>query len=267
MSAKSTKIRLRGLSFAYDGVPALADVTLEIEAGEWLVLVGPNGSGKSTLLRLISGVLRPKGGTVFLDFCELAKLSPKQLAQRLAALEQERSVGFDFTVRELVEWGRLPHQGWLGPWREGDERAVRKALRLMGLEALAERPLSGLSGGERQRVFLAMALAQEPEILLLDEPTAHLDLKYQLEILGLIRRLVDGEGLTVISALHDLNWAARYGDRAAVLCEGRLVACGPPAEVFTAELVRKVWGVTVEVVRREGALWLVPSLRDRIKAS
>lgn len=254
------KIVIDGAAFAYDsdGVPALEEVSLEIERGELLALVGPNGSGKSTLLKLISGVLRAERGAVHLDLQEIENLSPGEVARKLAALEQERHVGFDFTVREIVEWGRHPHRGRLDPWRERDERAVGRALRLMGLEAFAGRLISELSGGERQRVFLAMALAQEPEVLLLDEPTAHLDLKYQLEILGLVRRLVDEDGLTVIAALHDLNWAARYADRAAVLSQGRLVACGPPHEVFTPELVREVWGVEVRVVRQEGAPWLIP---------
>ncbi len=256
------KIHVEGLSFAYNGVPALEDILLEIEQGELLALVGPNGSGKSTLLKLIAGVLRAKHGVVYLDLQEITKLPPREIARRLAALEQERHVGFDFTVREIVEWGRHPHRGRLAPWTERDERAVQNALTLMGLEALSGRLISELSGGERQRVFLAMALAQEPEVLLLDEPTAHLDLKYQLELLELIRRLVDDDGLTVVAALHDLNWAARYADRVAVLSQGRLVACGPPPEIFTPELIRKVWKVTVQVIESPGGLWICPQTVD-----
>ena len=258
----SVAIRVEGLSFAYDGVPALENISLEIEEGQLLALVGPNGSGKSTLLQLISGILRPKRGAVYFDCREITRLSPREIARRLAALEQERRVDFNFTVRELVEWGRHPHRGRLDPWRECDERAVRRALRLMGLEALAGRLISELSGGERQRVFLAMALAQEPKILLLDEPTAHLDLKYQLEIMGLIRRLVDDDGLTVIIALHDLNWAARYSDCVAVLSQGRLVACGLPHEVLTTELIWDVWEVDVRLVELDGHLWVVPHSRE-----
>jgi iron complex transport system ATP-binding protein len=250
-------IRIQELSFAYDSVPTLEGITLEISRGELLALVGPNGSGKSTLLKLISGVLRPKWGAVYLDLQPIDRLSPKEIARRLAALEQERSVGFEFTVRELVEWGRHPHRGRLERWRGCDERAVRRALQLMGLEELEERLVSELSGGERQRVFLTMALAQEPQILLLDEPTAHLDLKYQLEIIELVRALAE-EGLTVIVAMHDLNWAARYADRAAVLSKGHLVACGPPAEIFTPELIREVWGVEVEIVSRNDNLLILP---------
>jgi len=254
-------ISIEDLSFAYDGVPALEEATLAIQRGELLALVGPNGSGKSTLLKLISGVLRPDKGAVYLDLQSIDKLSPRQVARRLAMLEQERTVGFEFTVRELVEWGRHPHRGRLARWQSCDEQAVRRALQLMGLKALEERLISELSGGERQRVFLAMALAQEPEVLLLDEPTAHLDLKYQLEIMELVRTLVDGEGLTVVAAIHDLNWAARYADRVAVLSEGHLVACGHPPEVLTSELIRDVWGVEVEVISENRDLLILPRVR------
>jgi iron complex transport system ATP-binding protein len=263
----SAKIRVERLAFAYGGVPALRDVTLEISSGELLALVGPNGSGKSTLLKVLSGVLRPRRGVAYLDLQELGKLPPREVARKLAVLEQEPYVGFDFTVRELVGWGRHPHRGRLDPWRERDERAVQRALQLMGLEALAERLISELSGGERRRVFLAIALAQEPEILLLDEPTAHLDLKYQLEILELIRRLVDDEGLAVVAALHDLNWAARYADRVALLSQGQLMAYGSPLEILTPQLIRAVWDVEVEVVRQNGSLWLVPRASATVKES
>ena len=263
MSLPSPKVRLRveGLSFSYGGeTRALRDVSLEVYEREFLAVVGPNGSGKSTLLRALSGVLPTQGrtGTIYLDFHRLEDLPPRERARQLAALEQEPQVGFDFTVRELVEWGRHPHRGRLSPWTARDEEAVRRALQLLRLEGFAERGITELSGGERRRVFLAMALAQEPHILLLDEPTAHLDLRYQLEILELIRQLVDEANRTAVAALHDLNAALRYADRVAVLARGRLVACGPPREVLTPELVRNVWGVEAEVLSHNGHAFVLP---------
>ncbi len=252
------RIKVEKLTFAYDGKPVLREVTLEVRPGEVLALVGPNGSGKSTLLRNIAGALRPHTGAVYLDFKRVPDFTPKELARRLAAVEQDRHVGFDFTVKELVELGRLPHLGRFQRLREADREAVARALRLAGIEGLAERPLSTLSGGERQRVFLAMALAQEPEVLLLDEPTAHLDVSYQLEFMELVRERAHA-GLTVVMALHDLNLAARYADRIGLLREGRLRALGPPEEVLTPELLREVFGVTVRVHRDPtGGLFIAP---------
>ncbi len=243
------RITVRGLSFAYDGRPTLEGISLEVGPGEILALVGPNGSGKSTLLRCIAGVLRPHRGAVYLDFRELGSFSPKELARHLAALEQERHVGFDFTVRELVELGRLPHLGRLQRLGARDWAAIARAMAAARVEELASRPLSQLSGGERQRAFLAMALAQEPQVLLLDEPTAHLDVNHQLELMELVRERAHTEELTVLMALHDLNLAAGYADRLGLLQRGRLRAVGPPGEVLTPGLIREVFGVEA-LVRR-----------------
>ncbi len=260
------RLRVEGLSFSYPHggeVQALRDVSLEVYEREFLAVLGPNGSGKSTLLRALSGVLPTRGrtGAVYLDFRRLEELTPRELARQLAAVEQEPHVEFDFTVRELVEWGRHPHRGRLSPWTEHDERAVRRALRLLRLEELEGRGIGELSGGERRRVFLAMALAQEPQILLLDEPTVHLDLRYQLEILELARQWVDEEGIAVVAALHDLNGALRYADRVAVLSRGHLVACARPHEVLTPKLIRKVWEVEAEVIPYKRYALVVPVLR------
>lgn len=255
-------VRVEDLTFAYDGRPALEEIRLEIEPGELLALCGPNGSGKTTLLRALSGVLRPQKGVVYFDFAggearPLSGLKPKELACLLAAVEQEAHVAFDFTVRELVSLGRLPHVGRLRPLTACDHQAVEEAMKRVGVFEFAERSVQELSGGERRRVFLALALAQQPRILLLDEPTAHLDLRYQIEIMQLLRKLTE-QGLTVIAAVHDLNLAARYCDRVAVLCRGRLMACGPPAEALTPERIQEIWRVDVEILFREGGLWVLP---------
>jgi len=241
-------ITARELTFAYDGTPVLDGVTLEVRRGEIVVLVGPNGSGKTTLLRHLSGLLRPQRGTVYLDFQDLHSLTPRELARRLGVVEQERSVGFDFTVRKLVELGRLPHLGRFGRFRREDERAVRQAMELTRTARLAHRPLSTLSGGERQRAFLAVALAQEPQALLLDEPTTHLDVDHQLQIMEIIRGLA-GSGLAVTMAIHDLNLAAAYASRIALLHRGRVVAWGPPEETLTAANLSKVFNARFRVQR------------------
>jgi len=242
------RISIEDLGFAYDGRPVLAGISLEVEEGKILALVGPNGSGKTTLLRNIAGVLHPSAGIVYLDLKELEKFTPRELARHLAAVEQERQVGFDFTVRELVELGRLPHLGRLQRLGAKDREAVRRAMELTQVEEFAERPISQLSGGERQRVFLAIALAQEPKVLLLDEPTAHLDINYQIELMEIVRRRARA-GLTVVMALHDLNLAAYYADRLALLHRGRITALGRPAEVLTPQNIKRTFGAEVVVGR------------------
>lgn len=259
------RVSIKDLGFAYDGRPVLEGIYLEVEEGEVLALVGPNGSGKTTLLRNIAGVLEPSAGTVYLDFKELREFSPRELARYLAAMEQERRVGFDFTVRELVELGRLPH---LSRWERlgaKDHEAVERAMELTHVEEFADRSISTLSGGERQRVFLAIALAQEPKILLLDEPTAHLDINYQIELMEIIRQRAE-VGLTIIMALHDLNLAAHYADRAALLHQGRIVALGRPEEVLTARNIKRTFGAEVAIGRNPltGGLYieLAPPVRQ-----
>jgi iron complex transport system ATP-binding protein len=221
------------------------------------MLLGPNGSGKSTFLRSISGVLGRRAGAVFLDNQELARYSARELARTFGVLEQESAVGFDFTVRELAECGRIPHRRRLASWTERDQAAVDVALQETGTAHLADRTLSTLSGGERQRAFFAMALAQEPTVLLLDEPTAHLDLEHQLDVLTRIRTLARN-GLTVGVAIHDLNLASRFADRVAVLSQGVLLAVGSPRSVLTRELIRRVWNVDVEIFSSDEGPVVVP---------
>lgn len=255
-------ITARELTFAYDGAPVLDGVTLEIRRGEIVALVGPNGSGKTTLLRHLSGLLKPQQGAVYLDFQDLHSLTPRELAQRLGVVEQDRSVGFDFTVRKLVELGRLPYLGRFGRFRWEDERAVRRAMELTRVTRLAHRPLSTLSGGERQRAFLAVALAQEPQALLLDEPTTHLDVDHQLQIMEIIRGLV-ASGLAVAMAIHDLNLAATYASCVALLHRGRVVAWGPPEETLTTANLSKVFNARFRVQRDPEAGLLISVLPRR----
>ncbi|RFU82398.1 ABC transporter ATP-binding protein [Streptomyces triticagri] len=236
-------LRTEELSYRTAGRTLVDAVSLQAAPGETVGLVGPNGSGKTTLLRCIYGTLTPTGGRALLDGDDLHAIGAKRRARRLATVPQETPAGFELTVREIVAMGRAPHKSFWAADTAEDDRIVDAALSRVGAGELATRRFAGLSGGERQRVLVARALVQEPALLVLDEPTNHLDIRYQLEILGLVRSL----GTTNLLALHDLNLAAYYCDRLYVLEQGRAVASGPPAEVLTPELLAEVYGVHAEV--------------------
>lgn len=241
-------LEARNLSGGYDQSPIVHHVNLRVEPGEWLCLVGANGSGKSTLLRLLSRILKPQGGSVLLCGRDIHELSPTAIAQRLALLPQQQTLPDGLTVHQLVSLGRSPHQPWW-QWdldREG-LRQVDQALTWTEIAHYRDRPVADLSGGERQRAFLALALAQNPQVLLLDEPTTFLDIHYQLQLLELLKRLNRDQSLSIITVLHDINLAARYGDRMAMLRQGRLWAVGPPSEVLTPDNLRAVFQVEVEI--------------------
>lgn len=250
-------ICLENVQLGYDQRVVLRDLNLEIAPGEVFGLVGPNGSGKTTLLRAISRRLPPQAGALYLDGRRLHELSPRELARELAALEQEISCSFGFTVRELVELGRLPHRDRWQRLSQKDHEIVTRAMALTHTLEFSERKIHSLSSGERQRVWLALAVAQEPKVLLLDEPTAHLDLNYQLEIMELIRSLAQ-RNLTVLVSLHDLNLALRYTDRVALLSEGRIIAVGEPERVLTPELIERVFRTKVRIINGTGDLYIVP---------
>jgi iron complex transport system ATP-binding protein len=239
-----TLVEVRGASFHYGGLAALQDVSFGAGAGELVGLVGPNGAGKSTLLRLVAGLSAPSAGTVRL--CGLdPHAAPRRAVARVCALvPQEAQVSWPFTVREAVMMGRAPHQGLLALPDRFDRGAVDGALEACDLVHLADRRLDALSGGERRRVFFARALAQEPRVLLLDEPTAFLDLAHQVAAMRMAV-VAARAGLCVVAVLHDLNLAAQACHRLVALSRGQVVAEGPPAEVLTAERVREVWGVPV----------------------
>ena len=239
-------ITVDGLQFSYNDVPLLNGIDLTIHTGEVLAIVGPNGSGKTTLLKNISGVLSPQVGTVYLDMIRLTDLSSAELARRLAVVEQEREVGFDFTVREIVALGRLPHRGRFARETRTDRQWIERAMELANVGTFAERFIHELSGGEKQRVFLAMALAQNPRVLLLDEPTTYLDINYQIQIMEIVRQQATA-GLSIVMAIHDLNLAAQYADRVAILHQGRLLAIGRPTDVLTEANIKQVFQTDVAV--------------------
>ncbi len=276
----------------YDGAPVLQGVSFRVKPGEIYGIIGPNGSGKSTLLRLISGVERADGGSVRIEGRAAESYSRRRLAQLMAVLEQEAIPPVGFTVRQVVEMGRFPHQDWLGRERRsggeargwaasgeqredgrgrirtldegrlGDEGRVQvsegqkggvdrfldQVMERLGLAALADRTLDQVSGGERQRAALGKAMAQEPRVLLLDEPTTYLDIGYQLQMMDYVSRWNRENGLTVVAVLHDLNLAAQYCHRLLVLYQGRIVAEGTPAEIMDPALIGRVYGTVPAVV-------------------
>jgi iron complex transport system ATP-binding protein len=236
------------LDVQLDGHDILSDVGFDIEAGTWVGLIGPNGSGKTTLLRAI-GAHIPFSGTIRLDGRSVEAWNAQERARRLAYVQQAPALTFDFTVEELVLLGRAPHRGWLQAYRADDRSHVRKALSRVDLDGFAERSVLSLSGGETQRVFLAQALVQEADLLLLDEPTSHLDVHYQFSFMDQVAGLVDA-GRTVLAVFHDLELAARYADRLLVLHQGRLVAIGPPASVLTPACLAEVFGMRARTERR-----------------
>ncbi len=239
-------ISTQDLSYEIEGNLLLDGVTMHADRGQLVGLIGPNGAGKSTLLRTISGILRNRDGSVQLDGTDIRDLSTREVATALALVPQIAPYTYGFTSIELVLMGRYPHLGRFQIEGREDDRIAREAMRLTEIEEFADRTLDTLSGGERQRVFVARALAQQPSILLMDEPTANLDVLHQLKVLDLVRQLVD-DGLTAVAAIHDLNMAARYSDRLVLLSGGRVLAEGPPDEVLTPETIETAFGVKSSV--------------------
>ena len=244
------------VTFGYGDKPLLYDVSLQVQQGEMVGLLGPNGSGKTTLLRLVSGLFFPQQGKVLLEGRTLQQWGRRGAAQRIAVVPQELHIPFAFTVEHMVSLGRTPFvKPFLGERTAHDAAIVADALQATGVAPFAERVFNELSGGERQRVMIAMALAQEPSLLLLDEPTSHLDIKYQIETLELVQRLNKERGVTVIAAMHDLNLASRYFPRL-VLFQRGIVADAGPAEVLEPGLLSRVYGVDVRVGILRGATHL-----------
>lgn len=263
----SAVLEILGVKCSYGSVEVLSGVTFSVTGGSFVGIIGPNGSGKSTLLRSVSRVLEPYEGAVMLNGNNIYSLTAREVAREMAVVPQETAVNFSFTVEEVVMMGRSPHLGRLQWEGKRDREIVARAMEYTNTSHLAGRPVTALSGGERQRVIIARALAQEPEIILLDEPTSHLDINHQLEILNLLQRLNREEKLTVISVFHDLNLAAQYCDKLVLLQEGRIFALGTPSEVLTAENIKKVYGTNVLVRQhvitgRPVVMLLAPQPRD-----
>jgi iron complex transport system ATP-binding protein len=244
-----TQLEANSLHCGYDKRDVLRDLTLAARPGQVLALAGPNGAGKTTLVRALARALRPRHGAVLVDGRDVWSLSAQAFARQMGLVAQSESLDWPLTVEQVVSLGRSAHRGWFMPLTSADREAGERALMLTGLTALRERVVTTLSGGEQQRVLIARALAQEPRILLCDEPTAHLDLHYQGAVLDLIWKLAHQDGLAVVMSLHDLNLIAMFADRVALLAEGHLVAVDTPEAVFTSDTLERAYGVSLNIAR------------------
>lgn len=242
-------ITLEDVSKRFDRVNAVNGIHWNVSAGEWWGIIGPNGSGKSTLLNLVSGVEAPSSGHLQFRGRKISSYSRKELARSVAVLQQDGLAPTDFTVREVLEMGRYPFQDWMGREKNDSGPLLDRIVHKLELERFESRRLDQLSGGQRQRAALGKVMAQEPELLLLDEPTTYLDIHHQLQFMNMVAEWRENTGITVISVLHDLNLAAQFCDRLLVLQEGKIVGEGPPAEILTEDFIRQVFRVDPAVVR------------------
>ncbi|MCZ4498293.1 MAG: cobalamin transporter ATPase [Marmoricola sp.] len=244
----TSRLRAVGLHVGYGDKPVVRDLDLDLLDGAVTTVIGPNGCGKSTLLRALGRLLKPSAGEVMLDGTRIDRLATKKVASQLALLPQTPIAPEGLIVRDLVARGRHPHQSWLRQWSADDEDVVEETLRWTSIEDLADSAVDELSGGQRQRAWIAMALAQQTGLVLLDEPTTYLDLSHQIEVLDLVRMLNRDRGATVVMVLHDLNLAARYSDQLVAMKDGRIVASGKPEDVVTTDLLREVFRLEAQVL-------------------
>ena len=261
----TSRLHGSGLTLGYDGRVVSESLDVRIPDGSFTIVVGPNACGKSTLLRALARMLRPSCGEVVLDGQEIGSLPSKEVARRLGLLPQSPTAPDAITVADLVARGRYPHQGLLRQWSRGDEAAVTAAMRATRVDDLAGRAVDELTGGQRQRVWLAMVLAQETRILLLDEPTTFLDIAHQIEVLDLCAELREDRGHTLVAVLHDLNHACRYATHLIAMKDGAVIAEGTPGAIVDAELVERVFGLRCRVVEdpETGTPLIVPAARGR----
>ncbi|MDQ7769809.1 ABC transporter ATP-binding protein [Serratia nevei] len=247
-NAMSHRLHASHLKLGYDNKTIADDLSVAIPDGAFTVIVGPNACGKSTLLRALCRLLKPSAGEVMLDGKNISSFATKALARELGLLPQTSIAPDSITVADLVSRGRYPHQSLLKQWTQADKQAVEAAMAATNVGQLADRSVDELSGGQRQRVWVAMALAQQTPLLLLDEPTTYLDIAHQIELLDLFRQLNREHGQTLIAVLHDLNHACRYADHIIAMRDGKIVAEGKPAEIITAELVERVFGMPCMII-------------------
>ncbi|UCR89895.1 ABC transporter ATP-binding protein [Mycetocola spongiae] len=245
---ESSRLRGENLTLAYDQRVISTDLNVAIPDGGFTVIMGSNACGKSTLLRSLARILLPRSGAVYLDDRPITEYRSKDVARRLGLLPQSSLAPEGITVTDLIARGRFPHQRLLRQWSEEDDRAVSEAMRATNVTDLAGRSLDELSGGQRQRVWLAMVLAQETPLLLLDEPTTFLDIAHQIEVLDLCRTLNEETGRTIVAVLHDLNHACRYASHIIAMREGRVLAHGAPEEIITEERVREIFGLDCRII-------------------
>jgi len=240
-------IDVQNLSHAYGNLPVLNNITFSVSKGDFFIIIGPNGSGKTTLMKVISGILKPQNGQLEIMGRSIDNYTRKNLAQTIAFVPQTIPVDFPFTVTEIVLMGRSPYLGMLGLEQEIDLEIAQQAINFTGIEHLAHRKLDQLSGGEQQRVFIARAICQQPQVILLDEPTSSLDLAHQVRLMDLMERLKADKGVTVVMVSHDVNLAAMYGNRLLLLNQGQIMRLGTPEEVLTFQTLEETYGCTLLV--------------------
>lgn len=250
------KLKVNDVTFSYASVPVLEDVSIEVATTEVLGVLGPNGAGKSTLLKCIDRILTPQKGCILLDDRDITKMSRIELAKKIGYIPQSLSHVFSATVFDTVLMGRRPYISWRTS--ERDTETVLETLQMLHIEDLAMRDINELSGGQMQKVFIARALTQDPDLLLLDEPTSNLDIRHQLEVMHTIKSIVKKKGISAIMAIHDLNLAARYADRIVLMNGGTIFSAGKPASVLTQENIKQVYGVEAEVNYNDGKPYIVP---------
>ncbi len=259
---KNPLLQARNLSFAYDQELVLKNISLNIKAGEFMAVIGPNGSGKSTLLKLLGGILEPEKHSIQLENCDILDFKKKALATMISWIPQETHLAFPFKVQDVVMMGRHPYLSPLTFESENDYEIVARAMELTETRQFAERNFNEISGGEKQRVLIASAIAQDPRVMLLDEPTSALDIKYQVDILSILKRLNKDKGTTLVLAMHDLHLASKFCHRLALLKEGKLVCEGTPREVLTKDILESVYGIKVKLFfnDQDGSVLVSPEL-------
>ncbi|MDU1321180.1 MAG: ABC transporter ATP-binding protein [Clostridium botulinum] len=244
-------INIQDFTIGYSNKVIVKNFNLQVDKGDMLTIIGPNGSGKSTVLKAIGRLLKPMEGIIHLDGKLLWDMSNKDIAKEMACLSQHNSAPKDMTIRRIVGFGRNPHKAWFESLNKDDEEIIDWALENTNLKHMENKKITSVSGGERQRTWLAMALAQKPKVLLLDEPTTYLDINNQIEILELVRRLNENLKLTVVMVLHDLNQAAKYSNRVLVLKNGEIQALGKPEEILNKKLIRDVYSVDMNILKNQ----------------
>lgn len=243
-------VKIKDLQFKYDETDILKHINLDVPQGSFLSILGPNGSGKTTLLKNICNLLHPEKGSILIEEKDVEKIKYKKLAQMIAVVHQGTDVQFDFSVHDVVMMGRFPYLKRFQSEGQKDEEIVQKAMENTSTWGLKDKSINEISGGERQRVLIARALTQQPRVLILDEPISHLDIKYQIEILDLCKRLNKEQGITVITTLHDMNMASRYSDYIVLLQNGKIREMDIPENVLTEKNIQEVYGVKVELFRK-----------------
>ena len=254
-------LRIEDLSLSYGDKPVVQNLSLRVKKGQVVSIIGPNASGKSTVLKSIAGIIKPVSGKIFIEEKDISKMDSKKLAQKVSILLQQNKNPDDMSIEELVYFGRYPHKKWFEGFEASDKKIIEEAMKLTNTFALRDKTLETLSGGERQRAWIAMALAQEPDILLFDEPTTYLDMAHQIEFLELVNRLNKETGVTVVLVLHDLNQAARYGNYLFAMKGGKIFAQGSPEDVLNPQNILSIYNIEAKIFNAAGYPVVIPERR------